>query len=96
MSHELSPRQQQIITLVALGLSDKEISAQLSLSQHTVRTYLDRLFQHLGCRSRARAVALWMGRTEPWNAAARPVLVDAPLVEGPRQKAQVQNFGAPK
>ena len=56
----LSPRQQQIIGLVALGLSDKEISARLDLSHHTVRTYLDRLFRHLGCRTRTRAVALWL------------------------------------
>jgi DNA-binding CsgD family transcriptional regulator len=46
--------------LIALGLSDKEISARLNLSPHTVRTYLDRLFQNLGCRTRARAVALWL------------------------------------
>lgn len=57
----LSPRQEQIIGLIALGLSDKEISAHLAISQHTVRTYLERLFQNLGCRSRARAVALWLG-----------------------------------
>ena len=56
----LSPRQSQIIGLIALGLSDKEIGAQLHLSHHTVRTYLDRLFQNLGCRTRARAVALWL------------------------------------
>lgn len=58
--HGLSPRQRQIIGLVALGLSDKEIGARLHLSHHTVRTYLDRLFQHLGCRTRTRAVALWL------------------------------------
>ena len=56
----LSPRQEQIIGLVALGLSDKEISARLAISTHTVRTYLDRLYQHLGCRTRTHAVALWL------------------------------------
>ena len=56
----LSPRQEQIIGLLALGLSDKEISAHLEISTHTVRTYLDRLFQHLGCRTRTHAVALWL------------------------------------
>jgi DNA-binding NarL/FixJ family response regulator len=58
----LSPRQQEIIGLIALGLSDKEIGVQLNLSTHTVRTYLDRLFQNLGCRTRTRAVALWLSR----------------------------------
>lgn len=56
----LSPRQEQIIGLMALGLSDKEISARLAISPHTVRTYLDRLYQHLGCRTRTHAVALWL------------------------------------
>jgi DNA-binding CsgD family transcriptional regulator len=56
----LSPRQEQIIGLLALGLSDKEISARLAISPHTVRTYLDRVYQHLGCRTRTRAVALWL------------------------------------
>jgi DNA-binding CsgD family transcriptional regulator len=60
---ELSPRQQQIIGLVALGLSDKEISVRLELSPHTVRTYLDRVYQQLGCNTRAHAVALWINRT---------------------------------
>jgi DNA-binding NarL/FixJ family response regulator len=72
MRSGLSPRQVQIITLVALGLSDKEISARLALSPHTVRTYMDRLFQHLGCRSRTRAVALWMSSSaEPPSLTAR-------------------------
>jgi DNA-binding CsgD family transcriptional regulator len=58
----LSPRQQQVLGLVAQGLSDKEISAQLELSRHTVRTYLDRVYQQLGCSTRAHAVALWFNR----------------------------------
>jgi DNA-binding CsgD family transcriptional regulator len=58
----LSPRQEQVINLVALGLSDKEISARLALSPHTVRTYLDRIYQQLGCNTRTRAVALWVNR----------------------------------
>ena len=56
----LSRRQEQILGLVALGLSDKEISAQLEISPHTVRTYMDRLFQNLGCRTRTHAVAMWL------------------------------------
>ena len=60
----LSPRQEQIIGLIALGLSDKEISAQLEISTHTVRTYVDRLFLNLGCRTRTHAVAVWLGARE--------------------------------
>lgn len=63
MSRPPSGRQRQIIELIALGKSDKEISAELALSPHTVRTYLDRLFRTLGCNTRARAVALWLSRS---------------------------------
>lgn len=70
----LSPRQEQIIALVALGLSDKEISTRLAISRHTVRTYLDRLFQHLGCRTRTHAVALWLGGLDNVRARGGPGL----------------------
>ena len=60
LNRALSPRQEQIIGLIALGLSDKEISTRLAISPHTVRTYIDRLYQHLGCRTRTHAVALWL------------------------------------
>lgn len=74
-NRRLSPRQLEIIGLIALGLSDKEISAQLNLSPHTVRTYLDRLFQTLGCRTRARAVALWLSRE---GMPGKPDPIDSP------------------
>ncbi len=67
----LSPRQEQIIRLVALGMSDKEIGAHLAISRHTVRTYLDRVYQQLGCRTRARAVALWLASSD-WGGMSLP------------------------
>ena len=55
-----SPRQAEILNLVADGLSDKEIALRLGLSYGTVRTHLERFFTASGVRDRAGAVALWV------------------------------------
>jgi len=61
-----SPRQHEIMRLVAAGLSDKEIAARLQVSPYTVRTHLQRLYAQHGLRNRAEAAATWMiGRQAP-------------------------------
>jgi DNA-binding CsgD family transcriptional regulator len=61
-----SPRQSEIMHLVATGLSDKEIAARLQVSPHTVRTHLQRLYAQHGLHNRAEAAVSWMkGRPEP-------------------------------
>jgi DNA-binding CsgD family transcriptional regulator len=54
----LSPRQAQIVSLIAQGRSDKEIALTLGLSTATVRTYLQRMYRQYGSRSRAHLVAI--------------------------------------
>jgi DNA-binding CsgD family transcriptional regulator len=63
----VSPRQREIMLLLAKGLSDKEIAARLQLSPHTVRTHLQRLYAQHGLHNRAEAAATWTsrGRAEP-------------------------------
>lgn len=62
----VSPRQREIMLLLATGLSDKEIAARLQVSPHTVRTHLQRLYAQHGLRNRAEAAATWTrGRAEP-------------------------------
>ena len=62
----VSPRQREIMLLVATGLSDKEIAARLQVSPHTVRTHLQRLYAQHGLHNRAEAAATWTrGRPEP-------------------------------
>ena len=53
----LTARQEQILTLVAGGLSNKEIAAELGLSATTVRTHLERAFRQLDVTTRTGAVA---------------------------------------
>ena len=58
----VTPRQEEILTLVAAGFSDKEIALELGLSPRTVQTHLDRLFLEHGLHKRSAAVAAWLRR----------------------------------
>lgn len=55
---ELTPRELDVIRLVAEGLSNKEIAEQLVISPRTVNFHLDNLFAKLGVRSRTEAAIL--------------------------------------
>jgi len=52
----LSKREEDVVRLVAEGLTNREISRQLNLSEHTVRNYLFRIFDKLGISSRVELV----------------------------------------
>jgi DNA-binding CsgD family transcriptional regulator len=49
----LSPRERELVTLVAQGHTDAQIAAQLHISVHTVSSHLDRIRDKTGCRRRA-------------------------------------------
>ena len=55
--HKLSGREQEVLDLLARGYLYKEISEALKLSDHTVDTYLRRIYEKLHVRSRAQAAA---------------------------------------
>jgi DNA-binding NarL/FixJ family response regulator len=56
----VTPRQAQILRLVASGLSDKEIGTRLGVSPRTIQSHLDRLFLEHGLHKRAALVAAWL------------------------------------
>ncbi|MFE9748333.1 response regulator transcription factor [Saccharothrix saharensis] len=57
---ELSPRQAQILTLIAEGCQDKIIAQRLGVSVRTVDSHLQRLYQRYHVHSRAAIVAKWL------------------------------------
>jgi DNA-binding NarL/FixJ family response regulator len=54
---ELSPREQEVLELLARGYLYKEIAERLNISIPTVNTYVRRMYEKLQVRSRAQAVA---------------------------------------
>jgi DNA-binding NarL/FixJ family response regulator len=52
----LSPRETEILALVAQGLSNSDIAAQLHVSEATIKTHLQRAFTKLGVSDRTAAV----------------------------------------
>jgi DNA-binding NarL/FixJ family response regulator len=55
---ELTARELEILTLVARGLSNRQIAGSLFLSEATVKTHLAHAFAKLGVRDRVQAVVL--------------------------------------
>ncbi|MBW3562241.1 MAG: LuxR C-terminal-related transcriptional regulator [Actinobacteria bacterium] len=53
----LSPRQQQVLELMAEGMTNSEIGDQLGVTERTVKAYAQELYDKLGVRNRAGAVA---------------------------------------
>jgi DNA-binding NarL/FixJ family response regulator len=55
---ELTQRQRQLMSLVAMGLSNKEIAANLNLSEFTVKNHIYRVMKQVDAQSRHEAVTL--------------------------------------
>jgi DNA-binding NarL/FixJ family response regulator len=55
---ELTRREREILELVALGLSNKEIAGRLKLTEKTVKYYMTNVLQKLHVRNRVEAAVL--------------------------------------
>ncbi len=51
----LSQREQEVLSLIATGFTNKEIAARLHLSPHTVKEHTSAIYRKLGVRNRAEA-----------------------------------------
>ena len=54
----ITPREHEILTLIAAGLSNREIAEKLFVSENTVKTHSSRLFEKLNARRRTQAVQI--------------------------------------
>lgn len=60
-AHKLSPREREVLALVAEGLPNKTVARRLGISEKTVKTHLTSVFTTLGVTDRTSA-ALWAQR----------------------------------
>jgi DNA-binding NarL/FixJ family response regulator len=51
-TNALSPREEDVLRYVAMGLRNAEVAEKLSISEETVKTHLNRIFRKLGVRDR--------------------------------------------
>jgi len=54
----ITPRELQVLELIAAGLSNREIAARVFVSENTVKTHSSRVFEKLGARRRTQAVQI--------------------------------------
>ncbi|MGA9527626.1 MAG: response regulator transcription factor [Terriglobales bacterium] len=52
----LTPREEQVVALVADGLTNRQVAVELGLSEHTIKKYLLRIFDKVGISSRVELV----------------------------------------
>lgn len=62
----LSPKELKVLTLVALGYSDKEICIKMKISYSTVRTYIDRIILKLNAQNRTNAAIIYKLKHKEW------------------------------
>jgi len=54
----ITPRELEVLELIAQGMSNREIAGKLYVSENTVKTHSSRVFDKLGARRRTQAVQL--------------------------------------
>jgi DNA-binding NarL/FixJ family response regulator len=77
----LTPREEQVVALVAEGLGNRQIARELSLSEHTIKKYLFRIFEKLGISTRVELVLYAVNNGDPrhaeWLAGTSRIVPDA-------------------
>ncbi|NLJ25271.1 MAG: response regulator transcription factor [Firmicutes bacterium] len=55
---KLTPREKEVLQLIAKGLANDEIAKSLFISKHTVKNHITNIYRKMGSRNRTK-VALW-------------------------------------
>jgi DNA-binding NarL/FixJ family response regulator len=61
-TERLTPREREIVVLLAAGLSNREIGERLGIAERTVKFHVGEILARLGAANRAQAVAIAQAR----------------------------------
>jgi two-component system nitrate/nitrite response regulator NarL len=76
----LTKREEGVVDLVAEGLTNRDISHQLNLSEHTIRNYLFRIFNKVGTSNRLELALYAIDRREGRDQQISPAAMDEPFI----------------
>ncbi|MFZ1662098.1 MAG: response regulator transcription factor [Paracoccaceae bacterium] len=69
--HQLTRRERSLLEALSKGLSNRELARDFDISANTVKFHLSNLFEKLGVRNRAQAIAFYYSSRLPSETAAR-------------------------
>nr|WP_249144160.1 response regulator transcription factor [Bradyrhizobium lablabi] len=75
---EFTPREQQVLAELELGLSNKLIAARLNLSENTVKMHIQHIMRKCAAHNRTEAVLRWRGRLLTHHREIVPAAVSIP------------------
>jgi len=64
---KLPPKKLEILTLLALGFTDKEIALKMNISKRTVETHISSIIATLNARNRVNAVVKYIASHPKWK-----------------------------
>src|ERR1700676_5085659 len=86
----LTKREEGVVHLVAEGMTNRDISQELKLSEHTVRNYLFRIFNKVGTSNRLELALYAIDRREGLEQQNAPAAINEPVVARTNQAASAR------
>lgn len=68
---KLSPREHEVLTLIACGFTDKEVASKLCISIRTVQAHMAAIILKLNARNRVNAAIVYMQNNPKWKIGER-------------------------
>ncbi|WP_405529347.1 response regulator transcription factor [Streptomyces avidinii] len=65
LEFRLSSREEEVMDLIASGMSNQQIAATCFISEKTVKNHINRIFAKLRSATRSEAIARWLGTARP-------------------------------
>ena len=71
---KISPKEHDVLTLIACGFTDKEVALKLKISIRTVQSHISSILLKLNARNRVNAVVVYMHLNPKWKIEERFVV----------------------